>query len=142
MAVECLCGQYGSIERIRLLLVDDHEFVRATLAEVLGGEADMTVVGQCADGSQVVSTAAKTHPDVVLMDLSMPKVDGLTATKALLQADPGARVVMLTSHAAARERAAAVGARAYVVKGGDPSELVDCIRSVATDCRCCSCCLQ
>jgi DNA-binding NarL/FixJ family response regulator len=143
MAIECDCGRFGSSERVRLLLVDDHDFVRMALAEVLASEADMSVVGLCADGSEVVPTAAESRPDVVIMDLSMPRVDGLAATEALLQSDPRARVVLLTSSGAdARERAAAVGVRAYVVKRGDLTELLDCIRAVVTDCRCCPCCLQ
>jgi DNA-binding NarL/FixJ family response regulator len=81
---------------IRVLVVDDHAPLRRVLAELFSGTDDITVVGECRDGDEVVDAAIRTRPDVVLMDLNMPGTDGLEATRRLLEAQPQARVVMLT----------------------------------------------
>ncbi len=127
---------------IRVLLVDDHAWVRMMLAELISGEEDLTVVGECEDGSQVVETAARVRPDVVLMDLSMPVMNGLAATEALRAVQPDARIVMFTGEgAAARAKVAAAGAHALVPKGAKPEAIVRCLRTVAAGCRCCPYCL-
>ena len=127
---------------IRLLLVDDHPLVRSSLAARLADEDDLTVVGECADGIEVVETAARLRPDVVCMDLNMPGMDGLAATEALRAAQPGARVVVLTAEgAAARPEAAAAGARAVVPKGAPAEGLIGCLRAVALDGDGCPYCL-
>jgi hypothetical protein len=102
---------------IRLLLVDDHFFVRTALAERLSEEADLTVVGACVDGSQVVEATTRLKPDVVCMDVSMPMMNGFEATEALRTTTPLA--------------AAAVGADALVPKSGRPAHLLNCLRSIA-----------
>ena len=127
---------------VRLLIVDDHAGVREGLVDLLSLEDDLTVVGECEDGSQAVAAAARCRPDVVLMDVSMPVMDGLTATRALLQARPEARVIVLTSRdAVARSGAEAAGARGLVPKGADPQALLHCIRTVAHGRTCCPHCL-
>jgi DNA-binding NarL/FixJ family response regulator len=127
---------------IRVLVVDDHPAVRAALAARLSDEEDLTVVGECEDGSEVVEAATRLRPDVVFMDLSMPVMDGLAATEALRDGRLEARVIMLTADdAGAREGAAAAGARAVVPKGTAPERLLRCLRTVATDGVGCPYCL-
>jgi DNA-binding NarL/FixJ family response regulator len=127
---------------IRVLLVDDHPLVRHALAEVLSDEDDLVVVGECADGSQVVEAAARLRPDVVFMDLSMPVVDGLAATVALRAAHPEARVIVLTGDgSAARARAMAAGAHALLPKEARVGALLRCLRAVAAGVEGCPYCL-
>jgi len=118
---------------IRLLVVDDHSFVRATLVDLFAGTDDIVVVGECADGTQVLPAAQATHPDVVLMDVDMPRVDGVEATRALLEFQPDARVLMLTGtiSAACIREVHSLGAKGYLLKGDDPSELIERVREVA-----------
>jgi DNA-binding NarL/FixJ family response regulator len=141
----CACGKGpadGDATDIRVLVVDDHEAVRTTLSELLADEDDLTVVGQCEDGSQVVEAASRLHPDVVLMDLSMPVMDGLAATEALRAAQSGSRVVVLTGDgAAARAQVVAAGARALVPKGVRAEALLSCLRTVRCGCGSCPYCL-
>ena len=132
----------GAPSTIRVLVVDDHPAVRAALAARLSDEEDLTVVGECEDGSEVVEAATRLRPDVVFMDLSMPVMDGLAATEALRDGRLEARVIMLTADdAGAREGAAAAGARAVVPKGTPPERLLRCLRTVASDGNGCPYCL-
>src|SRR5918993_2082923 len=131
----------GAPSPIRVLVVDDHPAVRAALAARLSDEDDLTVVGECEDGCEVVEAAIRLRPDVVFMDLSMPVMDGLAATEALRGVQLGTRVIMLTADAAARERAAAVGASAVVPKGTPSERLLRCLRTVAPDGDGCPYCL-
>ncbi|HEY0127253.1 MAG TPA: response regulator transcription factor [Blastococcus sp.] len=127
---------------IRVLVVDDHALVRAALVESLSDEADLTVVGECEDGSEVVASAARLLPDVVVMDRSMPVMDGLTATQALRATLPEPRVVMHTaSGPEVRMQAAVAGAHALVPKGIRMEELQACLRAVVAGCGCCPYCL-
>ena len=141
----CACGQGpadGDATDIRVLVVDDHEAVRTTLAELFADEDDLTVVGQCEDGSQVVEAVSRLHPDIVVMDLSMPVMDGLAATEALRAAHPGSRVAVLTGDgAAARAQVVAAGARALVPKGVRAEALLSCLRTVRCGCGGCPYCL-
>jgi DNA-binding NarL/FixJ family response regulator len=81
---------------IKVLLADDHAFVRDSLTELLSATGDVTVVAQCEDGGQVLDAARRTRPDVVLLDRAMPRVTGLQAARELLAEHPEARVVVLT----------------------------------------------
>jgi DNA-binding NarL/FixJ family response regulator len=141
----CGCGQTPGNDDsadIRVLVVDDHELVRTTLSELLSDEDDVTVVGECEDGSQVVEAASRLQPDVVLMDLSMPVMDGVAATEALRAADPGPRVVVLTAEGAgAKARVEAAGAHALVPKGVGADALLSCLRTVRCGCGRCPYCL-
>jgi DNA-binding NarL/FixJ family response regulator len=126
---------------IRVLIVDDHPQVRRALAEVLGDEADVTVVGECENGSQVVEAAARLDADVVCMDISMPVMDGLAATEALRASRSDIRIVLLTSQSGARPDGAAAGAHALVPKTARPDSLLSCLRAVATGSTGCPYCL-
>jgi DNA-binding NarL/FixJ family response regulator len=115
------------------MLVDDHRLVRDGLTTLLAAAEDIEVAGTAADGSAVVATAAQCRPDVVLMDLSMPEIDGVTATRLLLAEQPGVRVVALTSFTEHRQVAAALeaGAVGYLLKDSAPDALFAAIRQAA-----------
>ncbi len=118
---------------IRLLLVDDHNLVRKGTRALLTQVDDIVVIAEAADGSAAIHLAAQLQPDVVLMDLMMPGVDGVTATAAIVAANPNARVIVLTSFGADDKLAAAVraGALGYLLKDTDPDTLLQAIRQVA-----------
>jgi DNA-binding NarL/FixJ family response regulator len=126
---------------IRVLVVDDHPLVRTALSEVLDGEDDLTVVGQCEDGSHVVAAAEQLRPDIVCMDMSMPVMGGLAATEALRAAHVDVRIIVLTAESPERSAVAAVGANALVPKGGRPDVLLSCLRAVAAGAADCPYCL-
>ena len=111
---------------IRVLLADDHVLVRAGLERLLGGVADIEVVGVAADGSEAVELAVKERPDVVLMDLEMPVLDGIEATRRIVAEVDGVAVVILTSFADRERilRALDAGAIGYLLKDAEPDELV------------------
>jgi DNA-binding NarL/FixJ family response regulator len=113
------------------MLVDDHRLVRDGLTTLLAAAADIEVVGTAAGGAAVVAAAATCRPDVVLMDLSMPDVDGVAATRRLLAAQPDVRVVALTSFTEDRQVAAALeaGAVGYLLKDSAPDALFDAVRA-------------
>ena len=118
---------------IRVLLAEDHAVVRAGLAQLLDRAGDIQVVGAAADGAEAVELTDTHGPDVILMDLSMPVMDGIEATKRILDADPEARVVVLTSMTD-RERilgALDAGALGYLLKDAEPDELFRGIRAAA-----------
>ncbi|GAA2383259.1 response regulator transcription factor [Nonomuraea africana] len=119
--------------KIRVLIVDDDALVRAGLSMILGGTDDIEVAGEAADGDQVPRMVAEHRPDVVLMDIRMPRVDGLTATEALRStANPPEVVVLTTFHADAQVlRALRSGAAGFLLKDIPPAELVRAIRKVA-----------
>jgi DNA-binding NarL/FixJ family response regulator len=118
---------------IRVVVVDDHAVVRAGLEQVLGLAEDVCLVGSAADGSQAEALVRETVPDVVLMDLSMPKLEGVEATRRVLAARPETKVVVLTSFSD-RDRidaALAAGASGYMLKDSEPDELLRAIRAAA-----------
>lgn len=118
---------------IRILIAEDHPLVRHGLAQLLGGTEDMEVVGSASDGAEAIARAAADQPDVVLMDLEMPHVDGIEATRAIVAAAGDARVVVLTSFSD-RERiidALDAGAIGYLLKDAEPAELLRGIRAAA-----------
>jgi DNA-binding NarL/FixJ family response regulator len=118
---------------IRVLLVDDHRLVRAGLTSLLAAAEDIDVVGEAADGADALEVAASVEADVVLMDLSMPVMDGVNATRKLLAAHPDLRIVILTSFSdQGRVRdAMAAGAIGYVLKDCLPDEMLAAVRSAA-----------
>jgi DNA-binding NarL/FixJ family response regulator len=117
----------------KVMIVDDHQLVRAGLASLIEAAEDLDVVGAAADGVEAIEVAARTQPDVVLMDLSMPNMDGVSATRALLEQRPGVAVVVLTSFAdqARVAEALAAGAVGYLLKDSDPRDLLAGIRAAA-----------
>jgi len=120
-------------EVIRVMIVDDHPVVRKGLASFLSHEQDLEVVGLAESGEQALEMAATVHPDVVLMDLSMPGMGGIEATRRLVESAPGTRVMMLTSFGGHERMVEALksGAVGYVVKDTAPAELLTALRSVA-----------
>jgi DNA-binding NarL/FixJ family response regulator len=118
---------------IRLLVVDDHPVVRAGIVGLLGGEADLVVVGEAADGDTALALARELQPDVVLMDLRMPGTDGVTATGLVLRAVPTTRVVVLTTYETDADilRAVEAGATGYLLKDTTREALVEGVRAAS-----------
>ena len=118
---------------IRVLLCDDHALVRESLAGLLAGYAGIAVVGAAADGVEAVELATRLEPDVILMDLSMPRMDGVVATRRVLERIPDARVVVLTSFAHDDRVLDALGAGAtgYLLKDAEGAEVVRGIQAAA-----------
>lgn len=120
------------VARLRLLVVDDQPIIRRGLALILGAQADIEVVGQAADGQQALQLAEALRPDVVVMDLQMPVLGGVAATRLLAQRLPRTRVVVLTTFDDDERVFAAVqaGAHAYLLKDAAEGELLDTVRAV------------
>jgi DNA-binding NarL/FixJ family response regulator len=118
---------------IRLVVVDDDDLVRSGLAAILDLEPDIEVVGQGADGLDVPALVARSRPDVVLMDVRMPRVDGITATARLTARPQGPAVVVITTFESddAVHDALLAGARGFVLKRARPEELLAAVRTVA-----------
>lgn len=118
---------------IRVLIADDHGVVRAGLRALLSAEPDLLVVGEAATGEEAVRLALHRQPDVVLMDIKMPEMDGLEATRSLAQQAPRVRVLLLTVHEdpALLREALRAGAAGYVIKRAVESELISAIRASA-----------
>ena len=142
----CSCGERhasGPPRDLRVLVVDDHPAVRTTLSEILSDEDGVTVVGECEDGSQVVEAVRRLRPDVVLMDYSMPVMNGLAATEALRAAKLEPQVVMLTAEGSMeRPTVAAAGVDGLLPKSARAETLVNCLRTVVVGCGCCPYCLE
>ncbi|HEX6268694.1 MAG TPA: response regulator transcription factor [Anaerolineales bacterium] len=117
---------------IRVLLTDDHAIVRKGVRALLATERDIQVVGEACDGMEAVSQAESLHPDVILMDLVMPKLDGIEATRQITAKMPGTRILVLTSFAADEKVFPAIkaGALGYLLKDSGPEELVWAIHQV------------
>ncbi|MGW1955850.1 response regulator transcription factor [Streptomyces sp. NPDC001920] len=118
---------------IRLLLVDDDPLVRAGLSFMMGGAQDIEIVGEASDGAEVDALVDRVRPDVVLMDIRMPSVDGITATERLRGRKDAPQVVLLTTFHADEQvlRALRAGAAGFVLKDTPPAEIVDAVRRVA-----------
>jgi NarL family two-component system response regulator LiaR len=117
---------------IRILIADDHTLVRAGLCALLDSEPGMEVVGEAADGVEAVDRAAALQPDVILLDLVMPRKDGIEAITEICDAGPGARILVLTSYTDDDKVFPAIkaGALGYLLKDSEPHELLQAIRSV------------
>ena len=118
---------------IRVLVVDDHAVVRTGLAQLLATASDLELVGEAGDGDAAIAAAESTRPDVILMDISMPGLDGVEATRRIIARDPAARIVMLTSMADNRRilDALEAGASGYLLKHAGPEELLSAVRAAA-----------
>jgi DNA-binding NarL/FixJ family response regulator len=119
---------------IGVLIADDHRVVRAGLAQLLSTARDIDVVGTACDGEEAARLASRLRPAVVLMDLSMPKVDGIEATRRITATQPGTAVVVLTTLCDRHRIVAALeaGAVAYLLKDVEPPELLGAIRAAAS----------
>src|SRR5512134_1401392 len=117
---------------IRVLLTDDHAIVRKGVRALLATERDIQVVGEACSGSEAVAQAEALHPDVILMDLVMPELDGIEATRQITARLPDIRILVLTSFAADEKVFPAIkaGALGYLLKDSGPEELVGAIRRV------------
>ncbi|MFC8296550.1 response regulator [Micromonospora orduensis] len=132
-AVAGVTGAGAAAPPVRVLIVDDDALVRAGLSMILGGLPDLTVVGEAADGGEVPAAVAAYAPHVVLMDIRMPRVDGLTATEALRAQPHPPEVLVLTTFDADEQvlRALRAGAAGFLLKDTPPAEIVHAVRRVA-----------
>jgi len=131
-------GESPSADKIRLLIADDHMTVLAGLASIIGLQRDMIVVAEAVDGRQAVDLWRKHRPDVTLLDLRMPKLDGVGAIDEIRKEDTSARIIILTTYDTDNEiyRAIKAGAKGYLLKDARREELLDCIRKVSRDGTC------
>ena len=117
----------------KVLLVDDHPVVREGLRGMIDAEHDLTVVGEAGSGAEAVAMAESLRPDVILMDLRMPDVDGVTATERILAVLPRTRIVVVTTYESDSDilRAVEAGAAGYLLKDASRAELADAVRDAA-----------
>lgn len=120
-------------DEVSVVLVDDHRLVRVGLRSLLESTPGFTVVGEAGDGQEALALLEQVRPDVVLMDLSMPVLDGVAATRELTARDSGARVLVLTSFTdrARVHEVLAAGAIGYVLKDCEPAQLLEAVRAAA-----------
>jgi len=126
-------GAAGTSSPVRVLIVDDDALVRAGLSMILGGAPEVRVVGEAADGAEVPAAVAAYRPDVVLMDIRMPRMDGLAATEAVRRLPDPPEVLVLTTFDADEYvlRALRAGASGFLLKDTPPAEIVQAVRRVA-----------
>ncbi len=121
-------------QRIRVLVADDHPVFRRGMRAILGAEPDTELVGEATDGEEAIALALELRPDVILMDLNMPKVSGIEATRRIIEASPNTAILMLTMFEDDKSIFAAMraGAHGYVLKGADGAETLRAIHAVAS----------
>jgi len=122
------------VDVIRVALVDDEALVRAGLRLILGGDRTIEVVGEASDGIDAAALIARTRPDVVLMDIRMPRLDGLEATRLALASDPSLKIIVLTTFDTDETvlTALRLGASGFLLKDTPPPDLVEAVRLVAS----------
>ncbi|MBN6190480.1 response regulator transcription factor [Aneurinibacillus sp. BA2021] len=127
----------GAGDSIRLVIADDQALVRGALAALLDLEADLTVSGMASDGAEAVRLAAEVHPDVCLMDIQMPGVDGVEATRRIREVSPGTRVLVVTTFARPGYLRSALdaGASGFIVKDTPAEDLAEAVRRVHSGLR-------
>lgn len=120
--------------RLRVLVADDHPVVRGGVVAAIRNQSDMCVVAEAQDGREAVAKVIANRADVYLLDLRMPQLDGIQATKAILEQQPAARVVILSSYQTQEDvyRALEAGAKGYVLKEAPLQEIIDSLRAVAS----------
>lgn len=119
-------------DSLTVLLVDDHAIVRKGIKALLATEPDISIIGEAEDGEQAIEMVMALNPDIVLMDLEMPKMDGIEATQQLAQSRPETRILVLTSFATDDKVFPAIkaGAHGYLLKDSGPDELLESLRKV------------
>jgi two-component system, NarL family, nitrate/nitrite response regulator NarL len=128
-----MTGEAVAADRLRVMLVDDHALVRTSVASLLATCPDIQVVGEAEDGAQAVARAAELMPDLILMDIQMPTMDGLEATRRIKAAHPSLKIVMLTVVEEERSLSEALraGAEGYLLKSVDPDEFLARVRNIS-----------
>ncbi len=123
------------MKKVRLLIADDHKIFRQGIIKLLNEEPDLQVVGEAADGREVVKKAPELKPDVILMDIAMANLNGLEATKQIKKVLPESKIIMLTMHKNEEYvlQSFQAGASGYILKEGAVEELVSAIRSIHAD---------
>jgi len=121
------------VKHIKVLVVDDHSLFRGGVVAVIAAQEDMEVVAEAENGREAIEKAREIQPDIVLMDISMPVMGGVEATRLLLEEVPGANVLVLTISEKDEDlfNAMKAGARGYLLKGADPEELVHAVTHIA-----------
>lgn len=123
------------MKSLRILIVDDHEVVRRGLHALLGTQAGWEVVGEAANGPEAVKKVNQIKPDVVIMDITMPVMSGLDATRLIMETAPQTKVLIFTMHDSEQmmQSALEAGARGYVLKSNAASDLVAAVRALSKD---------
>jgi DNA-binding NarL/FixJ family response regulator len=123
----------NQMNRIKLIIADDHKLFREGIKALLAVTDDIEIVGEAEDGESTLKRCQELQPDVILMDINMPGLNGIRATEQILQKQPETRIVMLTmlEDDASVFHAMRAGARGYLLKGADPQEVLNVIRAVA-----------
>jgi two-component system response regulator DesR len=134
MVVTAPLGNDPHVDRLRILIVDDDEAYAEALMTLFGGDERLDAVGVATDGAQAVRLAGELKPDIVLMDVGLPVLDGIEATRQIREADPSIRVIVMTSASAGDlpEGAREAGATAFLTKDQDYPQLLEATFAVAT----------
>ena len=127
--------QRRSVPRIRILIVDDHESVRRGISSLLSARAEWSICGEASDGLEAVDQAKKLRPDVILMDVNMPGMDGVQATKIIRQEVPEADVILVSQNdpSVVRRQASEIGARDFIVKDDLSRDLLSTVEKLVGD---------
>jgi DNA-binding NarL/FixJ family response regulator len=131
LAAPVVGGREDGARPIRILVADDNARLRKALSQLMGAVEDLEVIGTAADGREAVALALALGPDVVLMDVSMPVLDGIEATRRICAVDPGVRVVIITAFHDRQDEALGAGAVDHLLKDTAPEELVRRVRRAA-----------